>query len=104
MTFHDDGWLQNGDGGALLAMVNPHSRGDLVRVGENTFRSLGPVTPVPDHERQIRAGWLEQSGVEPTQAMIEMIETSRAFEANVKMIQSHDQMTGSLINRILKSQ
>ena len=32
---------------------------------------------------------------------MELIETSRVYEANVRMIQSHDQMTGSLVNRIL---
>jgi flagellar basal-body rod protein FlgF/flagellar basal-body rod protein FlgG len=34
--------------------------------------------------------------------MMELIETSRAFEANVRMIQNQDQMIGSLVNRVLR--
>ncbi len=101
--FHEDGLLAHSGGGEFLALVKPHSLGDLVRVGENTFRPLGPVTPVPVEERQVKPGFLEMSGVRPMPSMVELIETSRAYEANVKMIQSHDQMTGSLINRILQT-
>ena len=34
--------------------------------------------------------------------MMELIETSRAYEANIRMIQSQDQMVGSLVGRLLK--
>jgi flagellar basal body rod protein FlgG len=34
--------------------------------------------------------------------MMELIETSRMYEANVRMIQNQDQTASSLINRILK--
>ncbi len=102
-SFQDDGRLDHSGGGELLAMVRPQSLGDLVRVGENTFRSLGPIAPVAGEDRQIKPGWLEMSGVRPMSAMVELIETSRAYEANVKMIQNSDQMTGSLISRILRT-
>ena len=45
---------------------------------------------------------IEMSGVKPTQEMMEMIETSRAFECNVNMIRNQDQMIGTLISRVLK--
>ena len=35
--------------------------------------------------------------------LLELIETSRIYEANVRMIQSHDQMTGSLVSRVLSA-
>ena len=35
--------------------------------------------------------------------MLELIETSRAFEANMKLIQNQDHMLGTLVNRLLKS-
>jgi flagellar basal-body rod protein FlgF/flagellar basal-body rod protein FlgG len=83
-------------------MMQPGSLGDLVKVGNNRFRSLGPVRPVPPNERQIRQGYLEMSGANATDQMMAMIETSRAFEANTRMVQNHDSMTSSLISRVLQ--
>ena len=34
--------------------------------------------------------------------MMDLIETSRSYEANIRMIQSQDQMIGSLVNRVLR--
>jgi flagellar basal-body rod protein FlgF/flagellar basal-body rod protein FlgG len=99
---HEDGWVQHSGGGQYLNLVQPESLGDLARVGENTFRPLGPLRQVPLDERQVAPGFLEMSGVSPTQSMMELIETSRAYEANVKMVQHHDQLTGSLVSRVLK--
>ncbi len=86
-----------------LAVVKPASLGDLVKVGDNMFRPLAPTVPVPPGSRNVRAGFLEMSGVQPTTAMMELIEASRAFEANVKMIQHQDQMSGALVTRLLRT-
>jgi flagellar basal body rod protein FlgG len=40
--------------------------------------------------------------VEPTGAMMQLIEASRVYEANVRMIQTQDEAMGQLIGRILK--
>jgi flagellar basal-body rod protein FlgF len=100
---HKDGWLQHGDGGEYIGLAMPRSLGDLARVGENLFRPLAPVQAVPQEQRRVESGFLEISDVRPTRAMMELIETSRVYEANVKMIQHHDQATGALINRILRT-
>ncbi len=90
------------DGAATgIGLVRPQSLGDLVKVGSSMFRSLGPTTPVAAEQRDIRQGYLEQSGAHATQEMMAMIETSRAFEANTKLIQYQDTMIGGLINRVL---
>ena len=34
--------------------------------------------------------------------MVELIETSRAFEANVAMIRNQDELLNDLINQVLK--
>lgn len=100
----EDGFLAQAGGGQYLGLAKPAFLSDLARVGENAFRPLAAVEPVPLDDRHVMSGFLEQSQVKPARAMIELIETSRAYEANIKMIQSQDQMTGSLINRLLKSQ
>jgi len=89
------------DDSVSIGLMKPQSLGDLVKVGSNTFRSLGPTSPVLQEERDVRQGYLEKSGVEPTREMMAMIETSRAFEANTKLIQHQDSMVSSLINRVL---
>ncbi len=84
-----------------LGLQTPQSLGDLVKVGHNMFRPLGPTTEVPLPQRDIRQGYLEQSGVSSTREMLAMIETSRAFEANTQLIQNQDSMMSSLISRVL---
>lgn len=53
------------------------------------------ITP---EEISIRQGYLEQSNVNPTEAMIQMIEAFRAYESVQKAIQNMDEMTNQLIN------
>jgi flagellar basal-body rod protein FlgF len=82
--------------------VRPNAPGDLIKHGENFFRSLVEPQPVPPETREVRQGYLEMSGVRPTLEMLELIETSRAFEMNVGMIRNHDQMLGALVNRVMR--
>ncbi len=84
-----------------LNVVRPQSTSDLVKMGQNLFRSLGSTLPVDDGRTTIRSGYLEASGVRPTTEMLNMIKASRAFEANIKMIQNQDHMLGTLISRAL---
>lgn len=92
------------DGSSVgIGLVRPPSLGDLVKVGANLFRPLSSGAPVPESERDIRQGFLEESGANPTREMMAMIETTRAFEANTKLIQYQDGMIGGLVNRVLAS-
>lgn len=97
-----DGAIQQGGDVTALALVHPKSFGDLAKVGENLWRPLAEPAPVDPATRRVVSGFLEQSGVKPTLEMMELIETSRAFEANINLIKSQDDMLGQLINRVLK--
>jgi flagellar basal-body rod protein FlgF len=77
------------------------SLGDLVKVGNNMYRPLASTQQVEPDQRNVQQGYLEQSGVNPTSEMMAMIETSRAFEANTKLIQHQDSMMDSLLSRVL---
>lgn len=46
----------------------------------------------------VRQGFVEGSNVNPVTEMVQMIEVNRAYENNQKMIQTHDQLMGKLIN------
>lgn len=49
---------------------------------------------------QILQGYLEASNVSVVTEMVEMIEVNRAYEANSKALQTHDQLLGRLINEV----
>jgi flagellar basal body rod protein FlgG len=84
-----------------LALVQPRSLGDLVKVGENMFSPLSPPTAIDPTQRRVLSGCLEGSTVKAVSEMTEMIETSRVFEANVNMIRNQDQILSELVSRVL---
>jgi len=94
---------QTGGAFGILSVMRAQQPGDLVHHGENLFSSLSDMIPVRPGEANVRGGYLEMSGVTATTEMVEMIETSRAFEANLKVIQNQDSMIDSLLNRVLRS-
>jgi len=98
-----DGFILQGGTVRALGMSQPQSLDDLIKVGNNLFRSRGPVDPVPLEERQLRQGYLELSAANPIRQMMAMIETTRGFEANTRMIQSQDNALGTLISRVLRT-
>ena len=96
-----DGFISQADTVFALGLSQPDSLDHLVKVGNNLYEPLGTVKPVPLEERSVRQGYLEVSGASPVRQMMAMIETTRAFEANTRMVQSQDSMVGSLISRVL---
>jgi flagellar basal-body rod protein FlgF len=101
MATPDGGFAQNGDV-YNMAMVRPRSLGDLVKVGDNLYRPLAPPIPIEPENRQVKQGFLESSNVSPTGEMVELIETSRAIEANIAMIRNQDELLNDLISQVLK--
>ncbi len=97
-----DGALQQSGAKQYLALVRPEELQRLRPEGENLF-SLEQGTPLlPATRRSVQAGFLEQSGVRPVTEMMNLIEASRAYETNVKLIQNQDHMLGELVNRVLR--
>lgn len=102
-TLSSNGQIQQTGNIVELAIVKPQSLGDLVKVGSNLYRPLADVAAVAPEDRMTAQGYLEASGMNPVSGMMEMISASRAFEANVHMIQNQDHIAGTLINRVLAS-
>lgn len=94
--------VQSGAEVGRIRIEKPNSLGDLVRLGGNAFRPLAETITVPQGETQVMSGFLETSSVSPTSEMMELIETSRAYEANTRMIQNQDHITGELLSRVLR--
>ena len=55
-----------------------------------------------DSRPTVLQGFTEAANVEPVREMVQMIDLNRAYEANQKMIQTHDSMLGVLINQVAK--
>jgi flagellar basal-body rod protein FlgF len=98
-----DGFISQAGTLYALGMSQPDSLDELVKVGNNLFQPLGTVQPLALSERNIRQGYLEMSGANSVRQMMGMIETTRAFEANTRMIQNQDTMLGALISRVLQA-
>ncbi|TWU48074.1 flagellar hook-basal body protein [Rubripirellula reticaptiva] len=98
-----EGRVRQGENTWELMLAKPKSMGDISHLGGNQFKPMAPFDVVGGGGRKVVAGMLEQSGVQPTGAMMELIETSRVYEANVRMIQNQDSVMGSLISRVLQA-
>lgn len=101
-NINPQGMIDQAGGLRPVGLVMPESLGHLVKVGENLFRSTSNPTPVEDAKRHITNQSLEQSSVEAATEMVDMITTSRFFQANTRLMQTQDEMTGNLIGRILR--
>jgi len=84
-----------------LGLMRPSSLKSLEKVGQNYF-SAKSMQPVSAEDRRVRGGYVELSGVKPVEEMVELIAASRSHEANVRLIQQHDQATSQLISRMLR--
>lgn len=86
-----------------LAIVEPASLADLEKSGENLFRCQTEPEAVAANKRRVVSGYLEQSQVRPTMEMMDLIEASRAVEANLNMMKTQDEMLASLVTRVLRA-
>jgi flagellar basal-body rod protein FlgF len=67
----------------VVLLTNPRKGGDNLVTGT-------PGRPAGEVAGQVRSGALEGSGADPTQAMVDMIASMRAYESGQKVIQTID--------------
>jgi len=86
-----------------LALVQADKLANLEKVGQNYFSAPQQRTAqISPEDRRVRRGFMEMSGVNPIQEMVDLIAAQRAYETGTRMIQNHDNMTSSLISRMLR--
>lgn len=115
----------NEDGGAMFVDLNSRSpikidETGMVRQGEQTIGRLGIIdvdnpqalrktsddlyaaegARARPADARIRQGAYEASGVEPIQALVEMISATRAYEANARMITLQDESLGRMVSEL----
>lgn len=95
----DGSVIQGGDELGKLALVEPTAYGGLQKVGNNLYSSSVKLVPAKP-ETEIKAGHIENSGVNPVAGMVEMIDSSRVLESNVNMIKTQDESLGRLLDSL----
>ncbi|MCL4516881.1 MAG: flagellar basal-body rod protein FlgF [Firmicutes bacterium] len=56
--------------------------------------------PAPSAEVAVKQGYREKSNVNVIREMVDMITAVRAYEANQKMVQAHDELLGRAVNQV----
>ncbi len=100
----EGGVYVDGDEVGRLQITDFSENDALKKTGNGRF--IAPDTAVRQERTEntrLRQGHLETANVNPVQAMTEMIETSRAFEAYQKVIKSADEATAKSINDVGKT-
>jgi flagellar basal-body rod protein FlgF/flagellar basal-body rod protein FlgG len=97
------GVIEQGGNATEIGIFKPADARTLHKIGQNYFAAPGkPPIAVEPEERAIRGGYVELSAVNPVEETVELIAASRSYEANIRLIQQHDQATSQLINRLLR--
>lgn len=76
-----------------IKLVDFKEKGDLVRLGEDLFRSETPGTPA---KAKVKQGYLEGSNVEIVKEMTHIILTLREFQAFQKLIRGFDEASAKM--------
>ncbi|MBE6011435.1 MAG: flagellar basal-body rod protein FlgF [Lachnospiraceae bacterium] len=82
-----------------LKLVDFEDKTALRKEGSNLYSTL-EGTEASAFKGKIEQGFLEASNVNSVNEMIELINISRTYEANQKMIQSHDSTLSKAVNEI----
>ncbi len=72
----------------------------LVKTGDNYYAYGGPNIGNFAYETRTIQGSLEQSNVKAVDEMVRMITLLRSYEANQKIIQTHDEALGRAVNNL----
>ena len=106
LEFSTDGTLTPFDGNgqslgsiAQVAVVMPTSLEELVKNGNGLYSTEGHITGV-NESVNIQQGFLEASGTNSIEEMMELVTTSRMFESNINMIKLQDDSLGRLLQSL----
>ncbi|MEO5366162.1 MAG: flagellar basal-body rod protein FlgF [Magnetococcus sp. WYHC-3] len=102
ISIADDGTLSGPNGviGQLARVTLPQR--ELEKVGMNLYRveDQAMEQPVPAGSGAVIQGHLEGSNANVVRSMTQMIETQRAFESYMKMIQTLDGLDNQAVNQV----
>ena len=71
----------------------------LAKYGDTMYEPVDGATMI-EAEAQVLQGYTEQSNVNVIKEMVDLITTTRAYEANQKVIRSYDSMLDRAANQV----
>ncbi|MGM0602306.1 MAG: flagellar basal-body rod protein FlgF [Bacillota bacterium] len=89
--------------GAEIAVVNFPEEQNLIQQGDNLYAPADENEMPAATDAVILQGYLENSNVEIVKEMVNMIKTTRHYEAGQKVISSIDDSLGKAINEVGKA-
>ncbi len=95
--------FQNDSEVARFRVVRAKNPASIEKVGGNILRTSGAVTRVDDGSTSVEQRMLEQSVADPINSMVELMRQARMLEANVRMMQYQDNLTGQAIAGITRN-
>ena len=93
----DNRVTQSGHSVATIAVVNPKRVDSLEARGEGLYAYDGFDEPSVG---KVNQGYLEGSNIEPVNEMTDLIETARAFELNIQMVQLQSDSVSQLVGQV----
>lgn len=91
--------VQEGRSVGQIAVVQPRNPDSMQRRGDSLWSYDGRDANATG---QIQQFYLEGSNVEPVREMVDLIESARAFETNIHMIQLQNDTLSQLIERVAR--
>ena len=89
-----------------LKLVNFEQPRYLLKKGNSYWAESpdsGAAEIIPEERRpKVRTGYLEAANVNAVTEMVNLIEVNRAYEACAKSVQTHESLTGRLVNEVMK--
>jgi flagellar basal-body rod protein FlgG len=99
VAISEDGVIrQNGNDVAMLGLMWPVREQGLRKQGENVFAAEN--TEMKPAAARVVAEFREESNAEVMSGLVAMIEASRAYELNAKLVQMQDEMTGQAVTTV----
>lgn len=98
------GNIMQGEDNAPVAQIQIRDFRDydyLERFGENDYQAVEGAA-FQDAEAKVYQGFLESSNISVVTEMVNMINISRAYETNQKVIQTYDSTLDTAVNQIGK--
>jgi flagellar basal-body rod protein FlgF len=81
-----------------IHVVTVPDRDALIKQGGNLFAYAGKGEPATVANPSLRPGYLEQSGVDPIKALMQLISATKAVTSNGNLIRYHDQLLDRAVN------
>lgn len=95
--------MQGGVAIATLGVAIPPDLTALTKAGDNTFKlPANAQESLVQSDAPLRQGWVEGSAVDPVSMMLELSSASGAVSSAARLIQVHDELMNSAINRFAR--